>query len=162
MPATTKWKQLLAELEEQNHKVQHAQLEGVLFSDDSDDSSLMGSYTDLLDGTGLLDHEIDSDLDLEKEEADLESLLVNLEAELLGLELNLDNSDLDIDRSNLGSMSPSVSDIKDDMHDQWSAQLQELTKIVQTTHVLDPTPPNPKAPQFHLLDHWQEHNIWAF
>jgi len=81
----------------------------------------MGSDTDLLDGTGLLDHEINLDLDLEKEEADLESLLVNLEAELLDLELNLDNSDLDVDGSNLGSMSPSVSDIKDDMHDKWSA-----------------------------------------
>ena len=115
MLAITKQKQLLAELEEQNHKVRCAQLEGVLFSDDSD-SPLMGSDTDLLDGTGLLDHEIDSDVDLEKEEADLGSLPVNLEAELLDFELNLDNSDLGVDGSNLGSMSPSVSDIKDDMH----------------------------------------------
>ena len=165
MPAQSKRKRWLQEIGDHYHKVQRARLEDALNSDDSsisEHSSILSDDQPANPGNGL---DLDAiQVDLADLNDDLELLKLELEAELLDLELDLEEPDIGMPEQHDDSQppSPSLSEIQEDIHQRYTDRLTDLLNKLMNRRIFDPKPPNPKASQLHLLDHWQDHDIRNF
>lgn len=163
MPPVTKRKRWLQEIGDHHCEVQRARLEDALHSDSSSISESSGIPSE--DEPMNPDNPLDLgalQADLADLNDDLEMLKLELETELLDLELSLDNPELPEQQEGYRSPSPSSSEILDEIHEHYTDRLADLLDKLANSRVFDPKPPNPKASQLHLLDHWQEHDIRNF
>ena len=165
MPPVTKRKRWLHEIGDHHREVQQARLEDALHSDDSSisESSSIASDDEPMNPYNPVDLGA-LQADLLNLNDDLEMLKLELETELLDLELSLDEPDFGMPEQYEGSQppSPTSSEILDEVHERYTDRLAGLLNMLANARVFDPKPPNPKASQLHLLDHWQEHDIRNF
>lgn len=92
---------------------------------------------------------------------EIAELLLDLDLKMLDFEL----SDLvgDVKMEDLPSpASPSSSDMEDELESTSRHRLANLLRYMDENCVLEPQPPNLKASQLYLLDHWADHNLHNF
>jgi hypothetical protein len=162
MPARSTRKRWMDTLTETYSNQQHMKLKRELESDDSASAMSEGSdqledaLADLNDPAAFVEEVIAA---LYQE---LEELSIDLEMEMLDLELS-NNLDVEMDDPQSPTTpSPTSSDIDGEIESLSRERLTTLLKYMKDNRVLEPQPPNPKASQLHLLDHWADHSLRNF
>jgi len=163
MPGKSTRKHWMDGLTETYSKQQRAKLKRELESDDSVSSMSEGSDGEApadLDNLDTFDAAVSA---LQQE---LEDLSLDLEMEILDFDLPTGRIDVDMEDppSPTGSThsSPTSSDVEEDLESLSRGRLLMLLQYMKDNQVLEPQPPNPKASQLHLLDHWADHGLRNF